>query len=184
MKTTTAQQLVEFTAEQLRLHYGPGPHADGTPQSVHGGGGKKSPSRADPDSRPGGPVFTPEWKRKAAIVAAGPATRQKVAEDFNASRREFEAKRYVAMAGDLTQRTLEKRKKDIATLAKKSLPELRAIQATVTSQIQTNASQYASAARGKRDTTQIEHAGANLEAMRADIIAAIDRVAFQKKRKA
>src|SRR5574343_1256749 len=38
MKTTTAQQLVAFTAEQLKLHYGPGPHADGSPQTVHGGG--------------------------------------------------------------------------------------------------------------------------------------------------
>jgi len=73
MKLSTAQQLVEMTVAQL--HMGPGPHPDGTPQSVHGGG-------ASPKGQPSGPVFTPEWKRKAAIVAAGPETRRKVAEDF------------------------------------------------------------------------------------------------------
>jgi hypothetical protein len=44
MRMQTAQALVEFTAEQIRLHYGPGPHADGTPQSVHGGGTVTRPS--------------------------------------------------------------------------------------------------------------------------------------------
>ena len=37
MRTQTATQAGEFTAAML--HYGPGPHPDGTPQAVHGGGG-------------------------------------------------------------------------------------------------------------------------------------------------
>jgi len=39
MRTQTATQAGEFTAAML--HYGPGPHPDGTPQSVHGGGAAK-----------------------------------------------------------------------------------------------------------------------------------------------
>jgi hypothetical protein len=49
MRTDTARQIVEFTAAQIRLHYGPGPHADGTPQSVHGGGAGPAPA---PTRRP------------------------------------------------------------------------------------------------------------------------------------
>jgi hypothetical protein len=37
MRTQTATQAGEFIAAML--HYGPGPHPDGTPQAVHGGGG-------------------------------------------------------------------------------------------------------------------------------------------------
>lgn len=39
MQLDTAKQLAEFTAEMIELHYGPGPHPDGSPQEVHGGGG-------------------------------------------------------------------------------------------------------------------------------------------------
>lgn len=36
MRTKTATQAGEFTVAML--HYGPGPHPDGSPQTVHGGG--------------------------------------------------------------------------------------------------------------------------------------------------
>ena len=172
MKLVTAEQLVDLTVAML--HMGPGPHPDGSPQSVHGGG-------ASPSGRPSGPVFTPEWKREAAIVAAGPETRQKIAEDFVASQRATAAKRYVAYTGDLTKRTPEKRKQDIATLAKKDMHELRAIQAEVTSQQRANSARLVAARRAKRDTAQIEQADTNLDALRTDVAEAISRVAARER---
>jgi hypothetical protein len=58
MQIKTAQQLVEFTAEQIKLHYGPGPHKDGSPQSVHAGG----------DAIPGGP---PDTRPPATFIERG-----------------------------------------------------------------------------------------------------------------
>ena len=42
MKLSTAEQLVDLTVAML--HMGPGPHPDGTPQTVHGGGAVKRPT--------------------------------------------------------------------------------------------------------------------------------------------
>jgi len=48
MPPTTVHLVNEFGAA---LHMGPGPHPDGTPQSVHAGGAPKRPAAPRPPAR-------------------------------------------------------------------------------------------------------------------------------------
>ena len=75
MRTQTATQAGEFTAAML--HYGPGPHPDGTPQAVHGG---DAAHQGLPDKDAGQmamdftaqpePQLSPEEARRQKAVAA------------------------------------------------------------------------------------------------------------------
>ena len=57
MKAITATLAGEFTAA---LHYGPGPHPDGSPQSVHAGGARRAADNRPFDERP------VDWRAYAA----------------------------------------------------------------------------------------------------------------------
>lgn len=50
--TTTAQTIAEFIIASA-LHYGPGPHPDGSPQQVHAGGARADAPAGRPRPKPG-----------------------------------------------------------------------------------------------------------------------------------
>jgi len=65
--------MAEFTAA-IFLHYGPGPHSDGTPQSIHGGGATKTaPGVA---ARPAPTAGPPATGAKRAPIPGGPQAAQ------------------------------------------------------------------------------------------------------------
>lgn len=76
MKTTTARQLVEFTTAQIALHYGPGPHKDGSPQAVHAGGA--NPAAKPPPAAAGQMGFDFEAKPEIEVAAPVAAARRTI----------------------------------------------------------------------------------------------------------
>jgi GNAT superfamily N-acetyltransferase len=68
MPPTTVHLVNEFSAA---LHYGPGPHPDGTPQSVHGGGAPKRPAAPRSTARAKADAADMAWL-ESVLVGASP----------------------------------------------------------------------------------------------------------------